>query len=68
MPTGSLSHLLQYETSRQRHVIPIMATIDGLHRLYNTDNQAVVLVRSLGLQATNAMTFLKNAFISGASS
>ncbi|XP_072030847.1 ubiquinone biosynthesis monooxygenase COQ6, mitochondrial-like [Amphiura filiformis] len=64
---GSLHHLLEYESSRQRHIIPIMAAVDGLKRLYSTDNQAVVLVRSLGLQATNAMTPLKNAFISGAS-
>ena len=65
--TGSLPHLLDYETERQRHIIPIMAAVDGLQRLYSTDNQAVVLVRSLGLQATNAMTFLKKAFIAGAS-
>ena len=56
---GSLSYLKEYETSRQRKVLPVMATIDGLQRLYNTDMTGVVMLRSLGLQAVNALTPLK---------
>ncbi|XP_038072685.1 ubiquinone biosynthesis monooxygenase COQ6, mitochondrial-like [Patiria miniata] len=60
---GCLSHLLEYETSRQRAVIPVVAVIDGLKRLYSTDNPLAVLARSLGLQATNAMVPLKQQII-----
>ncbi|XP_060074577.1 ubiquinone biosynthesis monooxygenase COQ6, mitochondrial-like [Ylistrum balloti] len=64
---GSLLHLTQYETTRQRAVIPVLATIDGLQRLYNTDFTPVVLLRSLGLQATNSMAFVKDYLVKGAS-
>ncbi|XP_022088641.1 ubiquinone biosynthesis monooxygenase COQ6, mitochondrial-like [Acanthaster planci] len=60
---GCLSHLLEYETKRQQGVIPVVAVIDGLKRLYSTDNPILVLTRSLGLQATNAMTPLKQRII-----
>lgn len=57
--SGSLSHLTKYESSRQRKVIPVAATIDGLQKLYGTDFTPVVLLRTLGLQATNALSFVK---------
>ena len=56
---GSVSYLKEYETARQRKVIPVMATVDGLQRLYSTDFAPIVLLRSMGLQATNAMSFIK---------
>ena len=62
--TGCQSHLLEYETSRQRNIIPVVAAIDSLKRLYSTDNPAVVIARSLGLQATNALEPLKQQIIS----
>ncbi|KAH3852894.1 ubiquinone biosynthesis monooxygenase COQ6, mitochondrial-like [Dreissena polymorpha] len=65
---GSLTYLKEYETSRQRKVLPVMATIDGLQRLYSTDATPIVLLRSLGLQATNALGPLKDYIIKGASS
>ncbi|XP_069118541.1 ubiquinone biosynthesis monooxygenase COQ6, mitochondrial-like [Argopecten irradians] len=64
---GSLLHLTQYETSRQRAVLPVLATIDALQRLYSTDFTPVVLLRSLGLQATNSMGFVKDYIMRGAS-
>lgn len=57
--SGSLNILLAYETERQRQIIPIVAAIDGLQKLYGTDWTPAVVLRSLGLQATNAATFLK---------
>ncbi|WAR19574.1 COQ6-like protein [Mya arenaria] len=41
---GSLTYLKEYETSRQRKVIPVMATVDGLQRLYSTDMTPVDLI------------------------
>ncbi|XP_002736637.1 ubiquinone biosynthesis monooxygenase COQ6, mitochondrial-like [Saccoglossus kowalevskii] len=64
---GALPHLLDYETERQKHVVPIMATVDGLKRLFSTDAAPAVLLRSLGLQATNAFKPLKDLFVQGAS-
>uniref|UniRef100_S4RFM3 Coenzyme Q6 monooxygenase n=1 Tax=Petromyzon marinus TaxID=7757 RepID=S4RFM3_PETMA len=56
---GSLQHLSKYETTQQRQNLPTMLAIDGLKRLYSTTLGPVVLLRSLGLQATNALPFLK---------
>ncbi|XP_052770148.1 ubiquinone biosynthesis monooxygenase COQ6, mitochondrial-like [Mya arenaria] len=64
---GSLTYLKEYETSRQRKVIPVMATVDGLQRLYSTDMTPVVMLRSLGLQATNAIKPLKDLIMKRAS-
>ncbi|XP_030854980.1 ubiquinone biosynthesis monooxygenase COQ6, mitochondrial [Strongylocentrotus purpuratus] len=63
---GSVSHLEEYETQRQRHILPVMGTIDALKRLYSTDNPAAVLIRSLGLQATNALGPIKDRIIASA--
>ncbi|KAJ8925743.1 hypothetical protein NQ315_009591 [Exocentrus adspersus] len=59
----NLSYLKEYETERQRHNIPTMLAVEGLHRLYNSDFTPLVLLRSLGLQATHALSPLKNAII-----
>ncbi|XP_053330813.1 ubiquinone biosynthesis monooxygenase COQ6, mitochondrial [Spea bombifrons] len=64
---GSTRHLLQYETERQRHNLPIMAAIDLLKRLYNTKQAPVVLLRTLGLQATNAILPAKEQIMAFAS-
>lgn len=64
---GSVSYLKEYETARQRKVVPVMATVDGLQRLYSTDFTPIVLLRSMGLQATNAMSFLKEKIVKEAS-
>ena len=57
--SGSLIHLLKYETLRQRHNLPTMLVIDGLQKLYGTTITPFVLLRSLGLQCTDALSPVK---------
>lgn len=59
-----MTHLLQYETERQRHNVPVTMVIDALQRLYSTNFTPAVVLRSLGLHATHSMTFLKVCIIS----
>ncbi|XP_067848112.1 ubiquinone biosynthesis monooxygenase COQ6, mitochondrial [Heptranchias perlo] len=64
---GSTKHLNAFESERQRHNLPIMAAIDLLKRLYSTKSTPMILLRSLGLQATNAFVPIKEqimAFVS----
>ncbi|NXU55695.1 COQ6 monooxygenase, partial [Turnix velox] len=56
---GSLKHLLKYETERQRHNVSLLTAIDFLKRLYSTTLTPVVLLRTWGLQATNALPPVK---------
>lgn len=58
-PPGEMQHLLEYETERQRHNLPMMAAIDLMKRLYSTNAAPLVLLRTFGLQATNALPPLK---------
>lgn len=60
---GSLRHLLEYETERQRQVIPIMAAVDCINRLYSTSFAPIVLLRSIGCQATNSLHPIKDQMI-----
>lgn len=57
--TGAIHHLLEYETERQRHNLPMMTVIDLMKRLYSTNVAPVVLLRTFGLQATNMLPALK---------
>lgn len=58
-----MSHLAGYETDRQRHNTALLAATDLLKRLYSTNATPLVLLRTWGLQATNAVSPLK---VSGA--
>ncbi|XP_065063236.1 ubiquinone biosynthesis monooxygenase COQ6, mitochondrial-like [Rhopilema esculentum] len=60
---GDLDHLLEYETMRQREVVPMMTAIDTLKRLFSTSFFPFVFARTIGLQATNALTPLKDQII-----
>ena len=57
--SGSIFHLLKYETLRQRHNVPTMLAVDGLQKLYGTTLTPIVLLRSLGLLLTDAMSPVK---------
>ena len=54
-----MSHLTGYETDRQRHNTALLAATDLLKRLYSTSATPLVLLRTWGLQATNAVSPLK---------
>lgn len=56
---GSIVHLLNFETERQRVVVPMMAACDGIYRLYSNRNPALVLFRSLGCQAVQSLSPIK---------
>nr|XP_046268623.1 ubiquinone biosynthesis monooxygenase COQ6, mitochondrial isoform X2 [Scatophagus argus] len=64
---GAIQHLLEYETERQRHNLPMMAAIDLMKRLYSTNAAPVVFLRSFGLQATNMLPALKEQIMTFAS-
>lgn len=64
---GSLGYLLEYETQRQRHVVPSMAAIDALHRLYSTELMPVVVLRSLGVTLLDVLNPIKERIIKHAS-
>ncbi|XP_013184452.2 ubiquinone biosynthesis monooxygenase COQ6, mitochondrial [Amyelois transitella] len=60
------SWLEKYESIRQRHNVPTQLAVDALHRLYTVDSPPVVLIRSLGLQLTNALQPVKKLIMSQA--
>lgn len=55
----NMLYLKEYETERQRHNIPTMMAVEGLYRLYRTENVPLVVLRSLGIQLTHSMDPLK---------
>ncbi|XP_036849720.1 ubiquinone biosynthesis monooxygenase COQ6, mitochondrial isoform X1 [Manis javanica] len=64
---GSMSHLTSYETDRQRHNTALLVATDLLKRLYSTSTTPLVLLRTWGLQATNAVAPLKEQIMAFAS-
>lgn len=64
---GAMQHLLEYETERQRHNLPMMAAIDLMKRLYSTNSVPAVLLRTFGLQATNMLPPIKEQIMAFAS-
>jgi len=51
---GDMEHLLAYESDRQRQVVPMMAGIDGLNRLYSNRITPIVFLRNLGCHLTHS--------------
>lgn len=60
---GDLNHLLKYEESRLQHNVPIMLGIHGIQSIFSTNVSPIVMARSLGLQITNSVPFLKVQFL-----
>ena len=56
---GCLEHLLQYETERQQSTVPVMAAAEGLNWLYTSTLTPFTLLRSIGLNLTNALPPVK---------
>ncbi|KRX91010.1 Ubiquinone biosynthesis monooxygenase COQ6 [Trichinella pseudospiralis] len=56
---GSMLHLREYETRRQREVIPIAFGCDALNKLYKYKFSPIVLARSLGVNFIEKSPFLK---------
>uniref|UniRef100_A0A8C7DF96 Ubiquinone biosynthesis monooxygenase COQ6, mitochondrial n=1 Tax=Oncorhynchus kisutch TaxID=8019 RepID=A0A8C7DF96_ONCKI len=63
----AMQHLLEYETERQRHNLPMMAAIDLMKRLYSTNAAPMVVLRTFGLQATNTLPAMKAQIMAFAS-
>ncbi|XP_059475426.1 ubiquinone biosynthesis monooxygenase COQ6, mitochondrial isoform X2 [Neocloeon triangulifer] len=59
---GQLKPLLDYEKERQRHNLPLMFGVDGMHRLYTTNNVVAALARGVGVTVVEALTPLKGLF------
>lgn len=57
--TGNVSFLRDYESERQKYNVGMMAVVEGMYRLYRTDLTPIVLLRSLGLQATDVFYPIK---------
>lgn len=56
---GDLTYLNEYEMERLKANVPVMVGVHGLQRLYNTDISPIVLLRSVGLQLTQALSPVK---------
>ncbi|XP_062503779.1 ubiquinone biosynthesis monooxygenase COQ6, mitochondrial-like isoform X2 [Corticium candelabrum] len=60
---GSLHYLRSYEKERLQNVVPMMAAIDGLNRLFTTSVIPLVWARALGLQLTDAFAPVKRSIM-----
>jgi hypothetical protein len=56
---GSLEHLLTYETERQRVVVPMMAGVDSLNRIYSNRNPLLVMLRTMGCSSLQSLAPVK---------
>lgn len=56
---GQSEYLRDFESERQKFVVPVMATIEALFRLYSSSFGPVVFARGVGLQAVNALPMAK---------
>lgn len=61
--SGDVTNLLEYETERQRSVVPMMVATDLLNRLFSTSSSLPTAARTAGLLAVNAAIPLKVMFL-----
>eukprot|EP00040_Diaphanoeca_grandis_P013417 m.67815 g.67815 ORF g.67815 m.67815 type:complete len:493 (-) comp23873_c0_seq2:37-1515(-) len=63
LDVGDVHSLLEYERTRQRAVLPVMAATDFFKRIFSTSNATTTAIRSLGVLGTNAFSPLKKQII-----
>lgn len=62
--TGDLNTLLDYETAAQRRNVPIMLGVDGIQKLYGSNNSLIPpaissLVRNVGIAFCQSASTMK---------
>jgi len=62
--SGDMNTLLKYETAAQRRNVPIMLGIDGIQKVYGSNNNLIppaitTLVRNMGLAVCQSATMIK---------
>lgn len=61
---GNMNTLLQYQTAAQRRNVPIMIGIDGIQKVYGSNNTFVppaftTLIRNLGFTVCQSASLMK---------
>lgn len=56
---NDLRYLRGYEKQSLRNNVPVMLGVHGLHRMYNTNSNLVILARTIGLKMAHKMAPLK---------
>ncbi|XP_025193787.1 ubiquinone biosynthesis monooxygenase COQ6, mitochondrial [Melanaphis sacchari] len=69
---GDLNALLNYETAAQRHNVPIMLGVDGIQKIYCSNNNLVplaitTLIRNVGLSFCQSASIMKKLLSNKAS-
>lgn len=59
---GDLTCLREYERKRLQHNVPIMLGVHALQRLYGCNFSPIVVLRSIGLQMTHAISPIKVSY------
>jgi ubiquinone biosynthesis monooxygenase Coq6 len=67
MDIGVRMNLERYQSERYAQNHMLMGVVDKLHKLYATENELVVGVRSLGLRVVNSLDSVKGFFMRQAS-
>lgn len=60
---ASLATLRKYERARKYDTATMLAIVDGIKFLFDSDNTIAKTLRSVGLNFSDRMSFLKNIFI-----
>ncbi|WP_144630110.1 UbiH/UbiF family hydroxylase [Bordetella genomosp. 13] len=66
-PAGDPRVLQRYQRARAEPVLAMRMATDGLHRLFGARNAPLAWLRNAGMQAVDALPFIKRQLIEGAS-